>query len=152
MDFKKLLPVLVVLLAVVSIAVWFVLYAPGGPSSSPQVFDAERIIAEGQGFDLIVSYTDTGFEPSEPTIEKGQSIRFVNNSSHDLHVMGVESTDNIHYPGVSGCSERALDSCFTLKPQEFWEFTFAEVGTWLFRNETTIEHIGAVYVIEEQDI
>ncbi|HEY4522172.1 MAG TPA: hypothetical protein VJH91_00855 [Candidatus Paceibacterota bacterium] len=97
---------------------------PLAPSLSEQELQA---IATGRGFDVLISYTNRGFEPADTDTEIGSVVRFTNNSTRGLRVS--ESTS---VPVVSDCE--GLDSCTVLDPGEFWEFEFTEPGVITYRN------------------
>ena len=112
----------------------------------PLTAEMKAVLAKSHGFQVLVSYTDRGFEPATATIKKGETIRFTNNSSDDLWVAAT-GTSGAVYPGKGNeCGQSAFDSCLALKPHEFWEFTFDATGTWgyadnLHKNKTGIVHV-----------
>ena len=95
---------------------------------------------------MLVSYTDRGFEPSNTTIKSGETIRFTNNSSHDLWIAANGTSANPIYPGTSNCGASALDTCKSLKPGDFWEFTFTQAGTWGYQNNLQKNDMATVRV------
>lgn len=101
-------------------------------------------LATSKGFQLLVSYTDNGFEPATGTIKKGETVRFTNNSSGDLWL--AASGEKLYPSVVNGCGSSALDTCKALKPQEFWEFTFAAAGTWGYHNNSDTGKVGTIRV------
>ena len=113
------------------------------PPLTPEI---EKQLRESRGFEVLISYTDRGFEPLEATIQKGESIRFTNNSSSGLWVASMGNDAGPQYPGTSNCGASRLDTCNALEPLEFWEFTFNEAGDWAFRNNVTQEHVGVILV------
>lgn len=85
-------------------------------------------LAASHGFQALASYTDQGFEPVQISIKKGETVRFTNNSSHD---MWAAASGSPLYPSlVNGCGSSELDSCGPIASQDFWEFTFDTAGTW----------------------
>lgn len=115
------------------------------PPPPPPMTASDTIAAQqGNVFQLLVSYTDTGFEPRTATIKAGDTVRFTNNSSGQLWV--AASGDTL-YPSVqNGCGSSALDSCQALTPGEFWEFTFTQAGTWEFDNNLNKSDAGTLIV------
>ena len=101
-----------------------------------------------RGFQLLVSYVNSGFEPKEATIHTGDTVRFTNNSSHEMWVASDGSSGPV-YPGVqNGCGSSALDTCKTLRPGEYWEFTFTQVGSWSFVNNLDKSASGVLIVVK----
>ena len=89
---------------------------------------------------------DSGFEPKDATVHQSDTVRFTNNSTRDLWIAADGSSGPV-YPGVqNGCGSSALDSCRTLSPGEYWEFTFAKSGTWAFLNNLDKGDSGVVRV------
>jgi len=106
-------------------------------------------LAASKGFQVLVSYTDRGFESPDVTIHKGDTIRFTNNSSEDLWVAsaGIPGTTNTYPAGAgSQCGQSAFDSCNVIGRGEFWEFTFDVVGTWGYQNNRDTKMTGVVHV------
>ena len=130
--------------------------AQGERSSGAEIADfvpeppSPEVVAQleqSSGFEFLVSYTDQGFEPGEAVIERGQSVRFTNNSSGVLWVAAVGDDENPRYPGLGDCGASFFDTCTTLAPNEFWEFTFQESGTWAFQNNADKGKTGIVRVL-----
>ncbi len=113
-------------------------------SSIPEL--SPRVVAKlhaSKGFQTLVSYTDDGFEPTDISVAQGSGIRFVNNSSEALT---IASDPSAPYPGKSPCATSAFNSCETLQPGDFWEFTFDINGSWSFRNELDPAKVGTLNV------
>jgi plastocyanin len=111
----------------------------------PMTETMKAVLATSKGFQHLVSYTNNGFEPSKLTIKAGETVRFTNNSSGNLRVTAL-AWDGKIYPGNGQCSRSKLDSCVSLQPQEFWEFTFDAAGAWGFANNGDQKHIGVMTV------
>jgi plastocyanin len=156
-DLRTPVIVLVALLVVVAITAIVSLSLPFSPQPSaaipsrqvpPLTPEMQAVLAKSHGFQALVSYTDRGFEPSTITIKKGETVRFTNNSSGDL--LWVASTGTMSgkvYPADSAaCGQSAFDVCQSLKPHEFWEFTFTAAGTWSYQNNLDPSQTGIVRV------
>lgn len=102
-----------------------------GATPIPEFTEATKKKLEASlGFDSLISYTDAGFEPAAVSIQRGDTLRFTNNSSGDLWI-AADGRDLPVYPRTKqGCGSSDLDSCDAFSPQDFWEFTFAERGVW----------------------
>jgi plastocyanin len=156
-DIKGPLTLLIVLIGIIVIGyLWFILVgAPATPSGEtvgekfvpgPPSSEVLAQLEKSRGFEVLISYTDNGFEPSEATIRQGESVRFTNNSSYELWVAAEGADGAPLYPGTSECGGSPLDSCKVLKPRDFWEFTFVASGSWLFKNNLDKEKSGVVRV------
>lgn len=102
-------------------------------------------------FDALIAYTDSGYSPATVTIKKGQTVRFVNNSSNQetWPASAVHPTHGV-YPEktAADCLGSAFDACRGLKSGEFWEFTFNQTGTWRFHDHLHASKTGSVVVTE----
>ncbi|MBP9669199.1 MAG: hypothetical protein KBE09_02825 [Candidatus Pacebacteria bacterium] len=105
----------------------------------------KAILANSDGFQYLISFTGDHFEPSTTTIKKGETVRFSNNSPMPLWLT-ADARQGVSYPSAGGCGVSALDSCGAIQPQEFWEFTFTESGTWGLINTFESDTTGTVVV------
>jgi plastocyanin len=145
---KQELTLLAALIAIVAIAyVWFIVAGAPRQTPAPIVQNTsqtkpippltaaiEAQLQKNPTFQLFISYTDKGFEPAAATIKSGDTVRFTNNSSHDLWIAAIGTSVAPVYPGTSDCGASALDTCASLKPGDFWQFTFTQSGTWEYQN------------------
>ena len=100
---------------------------------------------------VVVAYTDVGYEPKEVTVKKGETVRFVNNSSSQetWPASAVHPTHSV-YPekSASDCLGSSFDACRGLKSGESWDFTFNTVGEWKFHDHMHPSKFGSVKVTE----
>lgn len=76
---------------------------------SPEVI---AMVYASKGFQYLVSYTDTGFEPKDFTINKGETVRFGNNSSHDMWISESSHTaPTVCNDSTSTLAERSNQAC-----------------------------------------
>jgi plastocyanin len=117
------------------------------PPPQPPPTPADTVAAQqGENFQLLVSYVDTGFEPQTATIKAGETVRFTNNSTEELWVASDDSGAPL-YPHVqNGCGASALDSCQPLDPGQYWQFTFTQKGTWSLVNNLEKSSGGTITV------
>lgn len=116
--------------------------APLPPEPTPR---EKEILASSTGFQYLISFTGTHFEPATTTIHRGETVRFINNSPTPLWLT-ADARQGVSYPSSGGCGVSALDSCGAIQPQEFWEFTFSESGTWGLVNTFDSDTTGTVVV------
>lgn len=102
-------------------------------------------------FHALVEYTDDGFSPATVTIGKGETVRFVNNSSRDVWVGGDNHPTHTLYPerSDSDCLGTSFDTCRSLQAAEFWEFTFNHTGEWGYHNHVRARDGGTIVVAEQ---
>ncbi len=99
-------------------------------------------------FHALVTYTNTGFEPQSVIIQRGQTIRFVNQASTGMWVGGNDHPTHTNYPETSedDCLGTSFDTCRVLQAGEFWEFTFDQAGKWGFHNHVRARDGGTIVV------
>jgi plastocyanin len=97
-------------------------------------------------FQLLVSYVNSGFEPQKAAIQAGETVRFTNNSTGPMWIVSVATAQSSLYPGTSPCGASTFDSCGPLQPGQFWQFTFAQKGTWEFANGFDKSKTGSITV------
>jgi plastocyanin len=102
-------------------------------------------LAASDGFEALVSYTDQGFEPESVTVEAGDTVRFTNNSSHDMWVAASSATGDL-YPAPGTCGQSAFDVCKAIGRGMFYEFTFEEAGSWGYQDNSNPMKTGVVIV------
>ena len=107
---------------------------PAAAPIPPYTEEIAAALAKSDGFEMFVSYTERGFEPMSTTIKKGDTVRFTNNSSRKLWIAASSEGGAKLYPGTSECGASAFGTCEPLEPQEFWEFTLTESGSWKYYN------------------
>jgi plastocyanin len=97
------------------------------------------------GFQAFVSYTSGSFQPATTTIKVGQTIRFTNNSSHDIWVGQITEKNTPEHPNTRYC-DVPFNSCHALHAGDFAEFTFPRAGTYYFMDGLNTATRGAVVV------
>lgn len=118
-------------------------------TKTEEISASDEIFLEGDIVeDIIVAYNSEGFEPKSVTINKGQTVRFINESSRGMWVGSDNHPTHTNYPGKSAgdCLGSSFDTCKGIAPGESWSFTFDEVGSWGYHNHTQAGHRGAVIV------
>lgn len=103
-----------------------------------------------------ITYTDTGFSPENITVSVGDTVRFVNNSSHGMWVGSDDHPTHTHYDGTSTrehCADGAattdtFDQCTSSPSGTTWEYTFTKAGTWGYHNHSRSGNTGTVTVTE----
>jgi plastocyanin len=116
------------------------------PPPPPRTEHMEKVLSESRGFSQFVSYTDNGFEPADVTVSKGETVRFTNNSAHDLWIMASGGDGGVYPATGNNCGQSDFDTCIALPPNEIWEFTFTAAGTWVYRNNVDKDHVGVIRV------
>jgi plastocyanin len=99
-------------------------------------------------FDVVISFTNEGFEPSEITVKKGDTVRFVNTSDREVWPASAIHPTHSIYPGKSDsdCLGSSFDACRGLVPGEFWEYTFDYAGSWRYHDHLSASKTGVVVV------
>ena len=99
-------------------------------------------------YDVLITYTDDGFSPRDITIEKGQRVRFLNESSDEFWpAVGIHPTHTL-YPEKEreDCLGSSFDACAALKKGEFFDFTLYYLGDWPVHDHLHGYNTGSVTV------
>ena len=123
----------------------------GDSNVDEMIVNEDEIPVDGvlEGIDLVlVDYTDEGFSPAELTVKKGETVRFVNNSSGRMWVASAIHPTHSVYPekGEDDCLGSAFDQCDAGTAGSFWEFTFNVVGEHAYHNHVKASDRGKVIV------
>jgi plastocyanin len=88
---------------------------------------------------LTVTYDGKSFSPSTITINKGDSITFINNNSDGMSVASNPHPTHTIYPEFDQykTSERG---------QKEFTFTFTKIGSWGYHNHVNPSAVGTVIV------
>ena len=86
-----------------------------------------------------VNYTDTGFNPSTLEINKGDIVKFVNQSNGGMDVSSNPHPLHTDYP--------AFNENITVDAGGTFEFTFDQVGTWSYHNHLR-PNLGGIVTVK----
>ncbi|MGH7174844.1 MAG: cupredoxin domain-containing protein [Minisyncoccia bacterium] len=146
----RIIAVLVVIVVVVAGA-WYFLAGPGTSTAnaSPGTPSSTSTPA------VTVDYTDQGFSPGSVTVNQGDTVEWVNDSSENLWVAvgphplhdGYDGTTLAEHCAVGYQGPTPFDECAMLASGHSWAFTFDRVGTWTYHNHADDAMTGTVTVL-----
>ena len=87
---------------------------------------------------LTMLLTDEGFSPETLTINEGDTIIFINQSSGKMHIASDPHPAHTKYPEFD--QKNSVDAGGT------YSFTFDKVGTWGFHNHNNPSMTGTIVV------
>lgn len=87
---------------------------------------------------IIIKYTDQGFSPTNVTIKKGQTVKFVNESSRNMWPASNPHPTHSLYP--------EFDSKDRVVAGQSFSFTFNKVGVWGYHNHSNANFTGTITV------
>ncbi|MFO7799503.1 MAG: hypothetical protein R6V22_07005 [Rhodohalobacter sp.] len=99
----------------------------------------------------VVEFTDRGFDPVTLEIEKGDTVRFVDNASitmwvaSDTHPTHRDYSNTTMTEHCGNDSIQSFDQCST-GPE--YEFTFEKTGDWTYHNHEPFASGGEIKVTE----
>lgn len=95
-----------------------------------------------------IRYTDDGYIPHEVTINAGETVRWVNESSGEMWPASAVHPTHSIYPEKSDadCLGSSFDACAKLPPSATWEFIFTKSGDWKFHDHVRSSRTGEVHV------
>lgn len=88
---------------------------------------------------VTVNLTDNGFSPSSITINAGDTIKFINQSSGRMWVASNPHPTHTDYPG--------FDEKTAVGSGDSYSFTFTRPGTWGYHNHITPTVQGTIVVV-----
>lgn len=102
----------------------------------------------------VITFTDNGFSPATVTITRGETVRFINDSSRSMWVGADEHPTHTEYDGtstrehcVNGMNTgNSFDQCASVAKGEFWDFTFEKTGTFGYHNHVGASNTGTIVV------
>ncbi|MBI4053894.1 MAG: hypothetical protein HY397_01030 [Candidatus Doudnabacteria bacterium] len=97
---------------------------------------------------VTIKFTSSGFEPSEVTVKKGESVKWVNESSISTWPASANHPSHVGYPTTGGCLGSTFDACKGLAKGESWTFQFDFFGTWNYHDHLNPTRYGKVIVGE----
>lgn len=99
---------------------------------------------------VMVDYTDQGFAPRTLTVSVGDTVRFVNQSSHEMWVGVDEHPSHTQYDGTSRDEHcpggSAFDQCARSGPGTSWDFTFTTPGSFDYHSHVRSQNTGTIIV------
>ena len=143
--------IIIIILVVAGIAVWAIMFlespastemSGGSPSQTPAVPTIPTSPVASSS--LLVpktwtaEYTSSGFVPAAITIEKGDTVTWVNKESVFVWPASDPHPTHTVYPGFD--AKRALAT------GETYSFTFDKIGTWGYHDHTNSAAKGTVTV------
>ena len=102
--------------------------------------------------EVIVEITSAGFSPNPITINKGDTVAWLNLDTEDHWPASATHPTHIVYPGSGiqkcGTAEQAniFDACKGLSQGEIYSFVFNEVGEWNYHDHLNPSRFGKVIV------
>jgi plastocyanin len=95
---------------------------------------------------VTISYTDSGYSPSTVSINKADSVIFVNNSTKEMWPASAMHPSHNVYPEAGGCLGSKFDACAKIAVGQSWSFQFNQVGAWGFHDHLTPNFFGKITV------
>lgn len=132
----------------------YLLFAPGrGPEVGVPVGEqlegvapTEQVIPSGK--EVVVTYTAQGFAPNPVTINRGDSVLFMNRGEAEMWPASAVHPTHSAYPTTGGCIGSTFDACRGIGSGNGWAFQFDIPGTWKYHNHLSTNHVGTVIVNE----
>lgn len=129
--------------------------APQQPDQEPEdssTDDQSDQTNNGSEDPTVVTYTDSGFQPSTVTIQQGETVKWESEASRSMWVGSNRHPAHTNYDGTSTrehCvngepeTDSVFDQCST---GQSFTFTFEKTGTWNYHNHQFSGHQGTVVV------
>jgi plastocyanin len=119
--------------------------APSNVSDGDVTITDEQIGAAGDQKggtmgEVVVSYTDSGYQPKEITVKKGTKVTFINESNAGMWTASGQHPTHQLLPG--------FDQLKSVNKNGTYVYAFEKVGTWKYHNHVSPDQTGIVIVKE----
>jgi plastocyanin len=114
----------------------------GGQESENETEDAEEE-------ENIVRYTDQGFTPESITIQQGEEVTWIDESSTPMNVASDNHPTHRNYDGTSRnnhCEDGESETFDQCQPGDEYEFEFEKTGEFGYHNHASAGDTGTVIV------
>mgnify|MGYP006281877665 CR=1 FL=1 len=137
-------------LLILALAVFTVGCMDNSQPVEPDVQNTSTPAVDSSG-NITVYLTSSGFQPSEITIQEGETVTWINNASspmwvasdqHPTHTNYADSTIYEHCQ-MGDQTEPAFDQC---QSGERFTFTFEKAGEWNYHNHERAVQSGTITV------
>ncbi|MBI2133719.1 hypothetical protein HYU11_03495 [Candidatus Woesearchaeota archaeon] len=99
---------------------------------------------------VIVEVTSEGFNPSQVTINAGDTVAWVNKDNKAHWPASAQHPTHEGYPEMGGCANSKFDACKGLAEGESFAFQFNQQGEWKYHDHlnccTNPKFFGTVVV------
>ncbi|MGE5298097.1 MAG: hypothetical protein ACM3KM_02965 [Acidobacteriaceae bacterium] len=131
----------IIVVAVVVVGAVFLSRNKNNPAST-----GNNSTVTSTGRTVTVSYDGSSFSPSLQTVNKGDTVKFVNNSSANMWVASDPHPLHNGYPTTGGCVASTFDACTNITPGNSFSFQFDIVGSWGYHNHLNPAQKGTIVV------
>jgi len=134
--------------AVVIIVLGGLLFLQSGETPQTPAVEKQAVVATGVSH--TVTLTDTGYSPRELTVQKGDTVVFLNESSRGIWPATAIHPTHTIYPGSNrlkcGTQEGMFDACGSVASGASWSFVFGEQGSWGYHDHLNVSNTGKITV------
>ena len=101
---------------------------------------------------VTVTFTSTGYKPKEITVNAGDTVQFLNQSSTNMWPASAMHPTHEVYDGTNlatHCATGAtpsFDACKNIAAGGTYSFTFSKTGTWRYHDHSNTAFTGSVIV------
>lgn len=141
----------ILILVIIAALVVIVVLATGNGEDTPNVISEEEVVEmdetedeneleeefedEADMANVSISYTDSGFTPANVTVQQGESVTWINESSGNMWV-----ASDVHP------THELLSEFDQLGTGDVYSFTFEDTGEWTYHNHVNAGHTGTITV------
>jgi len=114
--------------------------------SNNGITEPEDSIGEQKKTENLVEITAAGFNPNTLTINRGDTVVFVNKEAKSHWPASAVHPSHDVYPETGGCIGSKFDSCRGLNQGETFTFRFDYEGTWRYHDHLNPGLTGTIIV------
>ena len=98
---------------------------------------------------ITIHYTSTGFTPKSTSIKVGDSVTWVNETTHGMWVASANHPSHAVYDGTSltqHCASPTATTFDQCQSSQSYTFVFTKTGSWNYHDHVTSGNFGTVIV------
>lgn len=122
----------------VIVALGFLIKGNGFFTASRATKPANRPMETSRGATITVDYTNQGYSPAVARLHTGDTVIFVNGSTHPMWIASDPHPVHSAYP--------EFDAKRSYAPGESYSFTFEKAGSWGYHNHLQPTDAGKVVI------
>lgn len=130
----------ILFVALISVGSYFFFFTAPKEVAIEDQNQATEILTNSSTEEINVVYTNSGFNPKEISIKKGQKVKFTNLSDKRMWVASDDHPAHTIYP--------EFDQKSNVMRNGTYEFTFEKVGKWGYHNHSSAFDTGQITVTE----
>lgn len=150
---------IVIIIVLIALGAWFALAARNGDTGTNNELSNTQAtttvpVETPAAKTVTVTYSDSGFSPTNVALNAGDTVTFVNNSASEMWVAVDEHPTHTEFDGTATSQHCAdgvntngsFDQCGRVGNGASWSYTFTKTGSFDYHNHARASHGGMIVV------